>query len=81
MPIESADFFSSVELYTYKTGKFWKYQKYHLKLKIEGKLAGKIFGEKSDQSQCKFYLQGTLSSYFLIVGTQPSALSSETTPI
>ena len=43
-------------------------------------LAGKIFGKKSDQSQCKLQLQGTPSSYFLIVGTQPSALSSETTP-
>jgi len=49
MPIEPADIFSSVELYTHKTGKFWKYQKYHLKLKIEDKLAGKIFGEKSGQ--------------------------------
>jgi hypothetical protein len=49
MPIEPADFFSSVELYPSKTGKFWKYQKYHLKLKIEDKLGGKIFGEKSGQ--------------------------------
>ena len=36
---------------------------------------------KPDRSQCKLLLQGTPSSYFLIVGTQLSALFSETVPI
>ena len=33
-------------------------------------------GKSQIKSQCKFHLPGTPSSYFLIVGTQPSALRS-----
>jgi hypothetical protein len=81
MPSKKANLFDRVELYPYKTGKFLKYLKYQLKIKIKSNLAGRYLGKSQIKSQCEFHQQGTLSSYFLIVGIQPSALSSETSPI
>lgn len=74
MPDVQTDLFDRVELTARKIGKLCKYLKYRLKLTIKINLQGRYLEKNRIKSQCIHHLQRTLSSYFLIVGTQPSDL-------